>query len=51
LSEHRTALINDAITKGLDKNVEMINSGIDWIGDIPDNWEVKKLKNSFSFEK
>lgn len=26
-------------------------TNIDWIGDIPDGWEVKKLKNSFSFEK
>lgn len=26
-------------------------TNIDWLGDIPDGWEVKKLKNSFSFEK
>lgn len=44
LSEHRSALINNAITKGLDPNVEMKDSGIEWIGMIPKEWEVKKLK-------
>ncbi len=44
LSEHRTALINDAITKGLDKNVEMIDSSIEWIGMIPKGWDIQKLK-------
>lgn len=38
LAEHRTALINDAITKGLDTNVEMKDSGIEWIGMIPKGW-------------
>lgn len=45
LSEHRTALINNAITKGLDSNVEMKDSGVEWIGMIPKGWEVKKLKH------
>lgn len=44
LSEHRTALINNAITKGLDPNAEMKDSGIEWIGMIPKGWEMKKLK-------
>lgn len=44
LGEHRAALINNAITKGLDTNVEMKDSGIDWIGKIPKGWEVKKMK-------
>ena len=44
LAEHRTALINNAITKWLDPNVEMIDSGIEWIGKIPKGWEVKKIK-------
>lgn len=48
LSEHRTALINNAITKGLDFNVEMKDSGIDWIGTIPKGWKVKKLKYTAS---
>lgn len=44
LAEHRTALINDAITKGLNSDVEMKDSGIDWVGMIPKGWEVKKMK-------
>lgn len=44
LSEHRTALINNAITKGLNPNVEMKNSGIEWIWNIPKGWEVRKIK-------
>jgi len=55
LKEKRTALINHAVTKGLpvrrtqtglDPNVKMKDSGIDWIGEIPEGWEVKKLKFS-----
>jgi len=44
LKEKRTALINHAVTKGLDPNVRMKDSGIEWIGQIPEHWEVKKLK-------
>ena len=44
LQEQRTALINQAVTKGLDPNVEMKPSGVEWIGEIPKNWEVKKIK-------
>ena len=44
LKEKRTALINYAVTKGLDPNVKMKDSGIDWIGKIPEGWGVKKLK-------
>ena len=44
LQEQRTALINQAVTKGLDPNVEMKPSGVEWIGDIPAHWEVKRLK-------
>lgn len=44
LSEHRTALINNAITKGLDPNAEMKDSGIEWIGMIPKGWEVRRIK-------
>ncbi len=44
LKEKRTALINHAVTKGLNPNVKMKVSGIEWIGDIPEHWEVKKLK-------
>ena len=44
LKEERTAIINQAVTKGLDPDVEMKDSGIEWLGKIPKHWEVKKLK-------
>ena len=44
LKEKHTAIINQAVTKGLDPNVEMKNSGIEWLGKIPKDWKVKKLK-------
>jgi len=44
LKERKTAIINEAVTKGLDSNVEMKDSGIEWLGEIPKHWEVKKLK-------
>ena len=44
LKEERTAIINQAVTKGLDPNVPMKDSGIDWLGEIPEHWEVKKIK-------
>ncbi|MYB01184.1 restriction endonuclease subunit S [Candidatus Poribacteria bacterium] len=45
LQEQRTALINQAVTKGLDPNVEMKPSGVEWIGEIPAHWEIKRLKH------
>ena len=44
LKEERTAIINHAVTKGINPNVKFKPSGIDWLGDIPVHWEVKKLK-------
>ncbi len=44
LKEQRTSLINQCVTKGLDPSVEMKDSGVEWIGEIPKHWEVKKLK-------
>lgn len=44
LQEERTAVINQAVTKGLDPKVKMKDSGIEWLGEIPEHWEVKKLK-------
>ena len=44
LKEQRTALINQAVTKGLDPNVEMKDSGVEWIGMIPEKWFVGKLR-------
>ena len=45
LQEKRTALITHAVTKGLDQGVAMKGSGIDWLGDIPAHWEVKRLRH------
>jgi type I restriction enzyme, S subunit len=45
LQERRTALINHVVTKGLNPNVRMKDSGIDWIGKAPEDWEVCRLKN------
>ena len=44
LQEQRTVLINQTVTKGLDPNAEMKPSGVGYIGDIPKDWEVKKIK-------
>jgi type I restriction enzyme S subunit len=43
LQEQRTALITRAVTKGLDPNVPMKDSGVEWLGEIPAHWEVKRL--------
>ena len=50
LNERKQIIINNAVTKGLDPNVKMKPSGIDWIGDIPEHWEVSRFK-SCSFVK
>ena len=44
LKSHRTSLINEVITKGLNPNVKMKDSGIEWIGHIPEHWERKRIK-------
>jgi len=48
LKEKRTSLINHVVTKGLDSNVEMKDSGVEWIGDIPSSWKITKLKYEFN---
>lgn len=44
LKEKRQALISHVVTKGLDSNVKMKDSGIEWIGEVPEHWVVKKIK-------
>lgn len=44
LKNYRSAIICETVTKGLDKNVEMKDSGIEWIGMIPKHWNINKLK-------
>ena len=45
LNERKQIIINNAVTKGLDPNVPMKDSGVDWIGMIPEYWEILKLKH------
>lgn len=45
LHEERTAMINQAVTKGLNPNVKMKDSGIEWLGEIPEHWEEARIKN------
>ena len=45
LKDYRANLIYETVTKGLDKTVPMKDSGIDWIGQVPEGWGVSKLKN------
>lgn len=42
--EEKTAIINQAVTKGINPGVKMKDSGIEWLGEIPEHWEVKNLK-------
>lgn len=44
LEDYKKSVITEAVTKGLDKNVEMKDSGIEWIGEVPNNWEITKVK-------
>jgi len=47
LEEEKQVVINEAVTRGLDPNVPMKRSGIEWLGDVPEHWEVKRLKLLF----
>lgn len=44
LNEMKQTIITDAVTKGLDSNATMKDSGVEWIGKIPEHWEVRRLK-------
>ncbi|MGO9613134.1 MAG: restriction endonuclease subunit S [Dissulfurispiraceae bacterium] len=46
LKEKRQALISHAVTKGLNPNAKMKDSGVEWLGEVPEHWEVRRLKNS-----
>lgn len=48
LNERKQILIQQAVTQGLDPTVPMKDSGIDWIGKIPEHWQVIRFKNLFS---
>ncbi len=44
LKERKQIIIQNAVTKGLEPNAKMKDSGVEWIGEIPEGWEVKRLK-------
>jgi len=45
LKEQRAAIINEAVTKGLNPDVKMKDSGIEWLGEIPEHWVIKRFKH------
>ena len=47
LGEYKKSLITETVTKGLDKTVPMKDSGIEWIGQIPEHWEVGRIKDYY----
>lgn len=49
LNEYRRSVISEAVTKGLDPNAPMKDSGVDWIGQIPAHWEILPLKRCAHF--
>ena len=51
LKEKRTSLINEVVTKGLNPDVEMKDSGVEWIGEIPSHWEIRKGSTLGVFSK
>lgn len=51
LKERRQILIQKAVTRGLDDYVKLKKSSVEWIGEIPEHWEVKKFRNTFKLGK
>jgi type I restriction enzyme S subunit len=51
LKEERTATINQTVTKGIDPNVPMKDSGIEWLGVIPEHWGLQRIKTLFEIVK
>jgi type I restriction enzyme S subunit len=51
LNEQKAAIINHAVTKGLDPNAKMKPSGIDWVEEIPEHWEARRLKYDLIIKK
>ena len=48
LEEERQAVIHQAVTRGLDPNVKLKPSGVEWLGDMPEHWEIRRGKRLFS---
>jgi len=51
LGEYKQIVIQNAVTKGLNPNAPMKDSGVEWIGDIPEHWNVIRFRNAFRFNK
>jgi restriction endonuclease S subunit len=47
----KQSLINETVTRGLDKSVSMKDGGIEWIGEVPEHWEVKRVKEIFDISR
>ncbi len=45
LEEEKQAIVNQAVTRGLDPNVRLKPSGVEWLGDVPEHWEVRRLRS------
>ena len=50
LNDYKKSVITRAVTKGLDPNAEMKDSGIEYIGDVPSNWEIVRVKDLFKMQ-
>ena len=48
LEEERHAVIHQAVTRGLDPNVKLKPSGVEWLGDVPEHWDVRRLKSFYT---
>lgn len=48
LEDYRQSLIYETVTKGLDKTAPLKDSGVDWIGQIPEGWEIRKIGSMYS---
>ena len=51
LEEQRKSVISHAVTKGLDPNVPMKDSGVEWLGDVPEHWSISPIGNSLRLVK
>lgn len=51
LDDQRKAIINEAVTKGLDPKAPMKDSGVEWLGEVPKHWELARLKRHFTIQK
>lgn len=50
VKEYKKAVITEAVTKGLDKDAKMKDSGVEWIGEIPEGWEIVRFKHIASIK-